>query len=210
MDKKKVIVMAQMDNKIDHTFESANRIYDSKYCCPTIPTICGGSSTKGDKEMEEKFIGIRQATKDGFLKMEIGGVADLLYPSSKSRRGRIQGEGKICPTIATSNGMCKVMDRAMVEKTIGKTRVEDFLVDDYGIFKLSPRELGRLQGVTDDDITKMMAVNSNTQCMKQFGNSICVPMLMAVFSQLNIKGVKPWNECTDQENNERVLKDIIK
>ncbi len=102
------------------------------------------------------------------------------------------------------------MDAEMLEKTISKDKVEDFLVDGYGIFKLSARELGRLQGVTDDDITKMMAVNSNTQCMKQFGNSICVPMLMAVFSQLNIKGIKPWNECTDQENNERVLKDIIK
>ena len=88
-------------------------------------------------------------------------------------------------------------------------KVEDFLVDDYGIFKLSTRELGRLQGVTDEDITKMMAVNSNTQCMRQFGNSICVPMLMAVFSQLNIKGVKTWNECTDDENNERALKGIV-
>ena len=30
-----------MDNAIDHTFESANRIYDARRCCPTIPT-CGG------------------------------------------------------------------------------------------------------------------------------------------------------------------------
>lgn len=158
--------------------------------------------------MEKKFVGIRQATKDGLLKMEIGGAADFLYPSSKSRRGRIQGDGKICPTIATSNGVCKVMDAEMIEEEISH-KVEDYLVDDFGIFKLSTRELGRLQGVTDEDITKMMAVNSNTQCMKQFGNSICVPMLMAVFSQLNIKGVKPWNECTDDENNERALKGIV-
>lgn len=39
---KKVIVIAKMDNTIDHTYESANRIYDSRLCCPTIPTICGG------------------------------------------------------------------------------------------------------------------------------------------------------------------------
>lgn len=189
--------------------------------------------------MEEKYIGIRQATKDGFIKMEVGGCCDLLYPSSKLRRGRVQGDGHICPTIATSNGVCKIMDREMIQETIlnddyegskeywdqidkanreeekakfeVKTgaKVEDFLVDDFGIFKLSTRELGRLQGVTDEDITKMMAVNSNTQCMRQFGNSICVPVLMAVFSQLNIQGVKPWNECTDQENNERALKGIV-
>lgn len=40
---KKVIVIARMDNTIDHTFESANRIYDSKACCSTIPT-CGGGN----------------------------------------------------------------------------------------------------------------------------------------------------------------------
>ena len=38
---KKIIIIGQMDNTIDHTFESANRVYDGRYCCPTIPT-CGG------------------------------------------------------------------------------------------------------------------------------------------------------------------------
>ena len=37
----KVIVIAQMDNTIDHTFESANRIYSIYGIAPTIPT-CGG------------------------------------------------------------------------------------------------------------------------------------------------------------------------
>lgn len=38
---KRTIVIGQMDNTKDHTFESANRVYDKKACCPTIPT-CGG------------------------------------------------------------------------------------------------------------------------------------------------------------------------
>lgn len=38
---KRTIVIGQMDSKIDHTFESANRVYDKSSCCPTIPT-CGG------------------------------------------------------------------------------------------------------------------------------------------------------------------------
>ena len=38
---KKIIIQGQMDNTIDHTFESANRVYDGRECCPTIPT-CGG------------------------------------------------------------------------------------------------------------------------------------------------------------------------
>lgn len=85
----------------------------------------------------------------------------------------------------------------------GKT-IEDYLYtakdgEQYGIFKLSPRECGRLMGVNDADISKMLAVNSNSQCYKQFGNSIVVPVLMAIFSQLHIKGVTPWNDLSEKE-----------
>ena len=38
-----------------------------------------------------------------------GGVADLSYPSSKTRRGRVQEGGWICPTItATETGICRI------------------------------------------------------------------------------------------------------
>ncbi len=37
-----VKVIAQMDNTIDNTFESANRIYDIDGIAPTLPTGCGG------------------------------------------------------------------------------------------------------------------------------------------------------------------------
>lgn len=78
-------------------------------------------------------------------------------------------------------------------------KVEDFLYKDFGVFKLTPRECGRLMGVRDQDIDKMFSVNSNSQCYKQFGNSIVVPVLMAIFSQLNIKGVTPWNDLTQEQ-----------
>ena len=85
-------------------------------------------------------------------------------------------------------------------------KVEDYLFKDYGVFKLSPRECGRLMGMTDEDISKMAEVNSNTQLYKQFGNSIVVPVLMALFSQLNIKGVKPWNELSESERQQLIDK----
>ena len=96
------------------------------------------------------------------------------------------------------------MDKDMVVKeTVDETenepKVEDYLWKDYGVFKLSPRECGRLMAVKDSDIDKMLAVNSKSQCYKQFGNSIVVTVLMAIFSQLNIKGVKPWNDMTEEE-----------
>lgn len=48
----KVKVIAQMDNTIDHTFESTNRIYDINGLAPTVPTCGGWHSTKdfGDKQ----------------------------------------------------------------------------------------------------------------------------------------------------------------
>ena len=56
----------------------------------------------------------------------------------------------------------------------------------YRIRKLTPRECGRLMGVSDEDINKMAAVNSNTQLYKQFGNSIVVDVMCAMFKNLNI------------------------
>lgn len=57
----------------------------------------------------------------------------------------------------------------------------------YRIRKLTPRECGRLMGVSDEDIDKMAAVNSNTQLYKQFGNSIVVDVMCAMFKNLNIE-----------------------
>lgn len=56
----------------------------------------------------------------------------------------------------------------------------------HSIRKLTPRECGRLMGVSDEDIDKMAAVNSNTQLYKQFGNSIVVDVMCAMFQNLNI------------------------
>ena len=69
----------------------------------------------------------------------------------------------------------------------------------YRIRKLSARECLRLMDVTDSDIDKILEVNSNTQAYRQAGNSIVVTMLAACYSQLNIQGVKPWNDRTIEE-----------
>ena len=55
------------------------------------------------------------------------------------------------------------------------------------------RECGRLMGVTDEDIDKMMKLNSKTQLYKQFGNSIVVDVMCAMFLSLNIKRKKEKN-----------------
>lgn len=56
-----------------------------------------------------EIIKIRQATKQGYALCEVGGVADFSYPDSKTRRGRVQGNGQICPTITSEVVMiCKI------------------------------------------------------------------------------------------------------
>ena len=87
-------------------------------------------------------------------------------------------------------------------------KIDDYLVENeegaFGVFKLTPRECGRLMGLRDQDIDEMFKVNSNSQCYKQYGNSICIPVLMAIFSQLGIKGVPKWNEMSEDDRNELI------
>ena len=52
---------------------------------------------------------IRQATKQGVIECVVGGAVDLSYPNSKTRRGRVQESGTICPTITAQNtGICLI------------------------------------------------------------------------------------------------------
>ena len=52
---------------------------------------------------------------------------------------------------------------------------------------------------SDKDFKKVAEVNSKTQLYKQAGNSIVRAVLLAIFSQLNIQGIKPWNDRTVEE-----------
>lgn len=93
-------------------------------------------------------------------------MADFNYPDSKTRRGRVQGKGQICPTITSERSdICKVET-------------------EYRIRKLTPRECFRLMDMKDEDFDKAASVNSNTQLYKEAGNSIVVNVLVAILGQL--------------------------
>lgn len=51
----------------------------------------------------KNIIKIRQATKQGYIECELPGVADFGFPKSKTRRGRVQDRGQICPTLMAEN-----------------------------------------------------------------------------------------------------------
>lgn len=136
----------------------AGRVYDPNYISPTMDTCSGGNRMPK--------VAIKQATKKGYTECEVGGVADLSYPNSKTRRGRVQEDGKICPTLtATETGVCRIES-------------------DIRIRKLTPKECWRLMGFDDKSFEAAEQVNSNSQLYKQAGNSIVVDVLYYIFVEL--------------------------
>ena len=102
-------------------------------------------------------------------------MADLSYPTSQTRRGRVQGNGQICPTLTTEN------IPSVLEPWIWEIDGVRYLIR---IRKLTPKECWRLMDFTDEDFEKAAAVNSNTQLYKQAGNSIVKNVLCEVFRQM--------------------------
>lgn len=48
---------------------------------------------------DPNYIRVKQAVKQGYILCKNGGVADLSYPNSKLRRGRVQRGGKSVPQL---------------------------------------------------------------------------------------------------------------
>lgn len=94
----------------------------------------------------------------------------------------MNAKSDVLGTLTTDGSSPKHNNRvAIKQNTAGQ-----YIYPKYRIRKLTPRECGRLMGVSDEDIDKMAAVNSNTQLYKQFGNSIVVDVMCAMFKNLNI------------------------
>ena len=105
---------------------------------------------------------------------------NLLLENSIQKVGQISSDGSQRGTVISDNGIAA----NLVAGTHGYAN--SHIATQYRIRKLTPREYGRLMGVSDEDISKMAAVNSNTQLYKQFGNSIVVDVMCAMFRNLNI------------------------
>lgn len=111
----------------------------------------------------------------GHRSVQNGGVADLNYPESKTRRGRVIENGEICPTLTTEN------IPNVIEDWVWEIDGTKYLIR---IRKLTPRECWRLMDFSDEDFEKAQAAVSNTQLYKQAGNSIVKNVMCEVFKQL--------------------------
>lgn len=154
------VIMADVNviGSLEAKFESTNRIYDVGACSPTLSTMQGGNQEP--KILENQIVAMRGRNPDNPSDRSIGSPTEQILEVN---------------TQGTSNCLTTVQkDNLVIEPQ-------------YRIRKLTPRECGRLMGVSDEDISKMEEVNSNTQLYKQFGNSIVVDVMVSMFKNLNIK-----------------------
>lgn len=179
----------------------SNTVYDENALCPNITTVEGGG-TQQIKVCESQIVAMRGRNPDNpsdrtagslteqRLEVNMQGTSNcltsvqkdnLLLENNIQKVGQISSNGSQCGTVISDNGI----SANLVAGTHGYAN--SHIATQYRIRKLTPRECGRLMGVSDEDIDKMAAVNSNTQLYKQFGNSIVVDVMCAMFKNLNIK-----------------------
>lgn len=208
-----VKVIGQMDNTIDHTFESANRVYDKNGLSPTINT-CGGGGLQ-PKILEDKtIVAMRGRNPDNPSDRTVGNPTEQrLEPNSQGlcntltsvqkddlvmevkqlgfmdngtgqhQSNTVYDENKLCPNITTIEGG-------------GTQQIKVLNEPQYRIRKLTPLECWRLMDFEDEDFEKAAEVNSNTQLYKQAGNSIVRNVLVAIIGQMI-----PGKENVYMENN---------
>lgn len=134
------------------------------------------------KNIEPKVIGIKQATKKGYIECELPGCADLSFPNSQYRRGRVQGNGQIVPTLTAAEGGIRYIESI------------------YRIRKLTPRECFKLMGFTFEDWDKCSNVGiSNSAGYKAAGNSIVTDCIKLLFEHLYKAQYDESYICTDEK-----------
>lgn len=181
------------------------RVYDPKGISPTLNT-CGGGGHEV-KIVETKVLGgiytdvtenfnrglykdmsrtIKAVKNDaGCIERQIVHMRGRNPENPSDRTAGIPTEQRL---EVNSDGICGTLT------TVQKDNLLLEYITTYRVRKLTPRECWRLMGFSDEDYEKAAEVNSKTQLYKQSGNSIVRDVLMAIFSQLNIKGVSMWNE----------------
>ena len=102
---------------------------------------------------------IKEATKKGYKEAHEGNSIDLGFAGSNTRRGRVF---------------------AGVAHTVDTANTHGIVLRGGRVRRLMPRECFRLQGFNEDQIDKLLAINSDAQAYKQAGNSVTVTVIEAI------------------------------
>lgn len=86
---------------------------------------------KGFSNKKNNAVLVKQATKKGYIECDIGMVADLSFPESKTRRGRVQDDGHTSPTItATETGVCRIESTENISHAAWKQQMYARFIED--------------------------------------------------------------------------------
>ena len=111
----------------------------------------------------------KEATHKGYNGANVGDSVGLAYPTSNTRRGRVDRDIDQILDTGNTQGIVTLSGR---------------------IRRLTPRECFRLQGSREDQIDRILAITSDSQAYKQVGNGVTVNVLYAI--GLRVKAV--WAE----------------
>lgn len=159
-----VLQVGQYDTET-RTNSNRYRTYSPDGISASLTTMGGGGREPHvmlDQDNQQPSVLIKNNTKQGYVEATDGDGVDLAFPTSNTRRGRVQKDKSQTLDTSDSKGV----------------------VENLRIRKLTPKECWRLMGISDDDFEKAQEVNSNTQLYKQAGNAIVVDVLEAIFKEL--------------------------
>lgn len=188
---KTVKVIGQMNE----TFEMQGRVYDKDGLYPAIRAFQGGGVQPKIVEQQKK----QDCKVVGALGEKKSNGGTQYYQQDRVYHGDIQPSQSARLPGGSNKFLLEEKHNGFFEEEEGKKTAILPVTENFRIRKLTPRECWRLMGYTDGDFDKAASVNSNSQLYKQAGNAIVKQVLMAIFSQLNIKGVKAWNDMADDE-----------
>ena len=146
------------------------------------------TTVQKDGLVAEPKLTIRQATKKGYIEIPQGGVFDASYPDSTTRRGRVQGDGFISPTL-TAGGEPPCLFEGITEPNVltpkrteyGKAMRKDY---EAGNIQESRHNMTRLEPRTDGV--------SNTITTVQKDNLLAEPRLIGGIGEVSFG--KQWRQ----------------
>ena len=146
------------------------------------------TTVQKDSLVAEPKLTIRQATKKGYIEIPQGGVFDASYPDSTTRRGRVQGDGFISPTL-TAGGEPPCLFEGITEPNVltpkrteyGKAMRKDY---EAGNIQESRHNMTRLEPRTDGV--------SNTITTVQKDNLLAEPRLIGGIGEVSFG--KQWRQ----------------
>ena len=142
---------------------------------------------------------IKEATKKGYKMAYPGDSIDLAYPQMNTRRGRVgrgiahtltteRSQGTLCFVDLNPEAECTELARCLLAKQNGGVHRHkgecSGVLQGKRIRRLTPRECLRLQGWKDEQIDKVLALQSDNQAYKQAGNGVTVNVVAAIGRRL--------------------------